>query len=324
MAEPQYKPAQAPESTVIRGDGVELACFVSGPADAPTLVFVHGYPDNHSVWDRLIAQLESDYRCVRYDVRGAGASSKPRRTASYELAHLAADLEAVLRWASPKAPVHLIGHDWGSIQAWEAVTDPTLADRIASFTSISGPCLDHVGHWLRAQWHNDRSGLLGQLRKSWYIAAFHIPVVPGVLWRHVLGPRWPVIARRLEGEALPTTATQGEDGAIGIRLYRANILKRLRTPRERHAQAPVHVIVPQRDPFVGPGFTRGLDRWVKTLTVTRVDGAHWAIHSQPREIAAACRDFIARQKEPAHARKAPTRRRHTSKHVSPETGGGLS
>jgi pimeloyl-ACP methyl ester carboxylesterase len=282
-------------TATIRGDGVNLACHATGPANRPVLVFVHGYPDNHHVWDRLVAELADDYRCVRYDVRGAGESDRPPATADYRLDRLEADLQTVIDWASPNAPVHLIGHDWGSIQTWEAVTDPALADRIASFTSISGPCLDHVGHWLRQQWKQDRTGLLKQMRKSWYIAAFHLPLLPSLLWHGPLARRWPAIATRLEGEPLPVNPTQAEDGATGIRLYRANIAARLRAPRERHAQAPVQVITPRRDPFVGPGFVTGLERWVAELTVTPIDAAHWVIQTHPQTIARHCRQFIARR-----------------------------
>ena len=73
--------AEAHDDTVfVRGDEVDLACHVCGPADAPVLVFVHGYPDNHRVWDRLVTELAAHYRCVRYDVRGAGESSRPTDT----------------------------------------------------------------------------------------------------------------------------------------------------------------------------------------------------------------------------------------------------
>lgn len=47
-------------------------------------------------------------------------------------------------------PFHLAAHDWGSIQAWEAVTDLKLAGKILSFSTISGPCLDHVALYLRS------------------------------------------------------------------------------------------------------------------------------------------------------------------------------
>lgn len=289
------------ESVTIQGDGVRLSCHATGARTDPTIVFVHGYPDNHTVWEPVIAELEQDFRCVRYDVRGAGDSSCPRRTSAYRLAHLRADLEAVIDWASPDAPVHLIGHDWGSIQGWEAATDPALASRIASFTSISGPCLDHAGHWLRQQWRQQPAAARSQLGKFWYIFAFHLPVLPQLAWRSILPRLWPRMTTRTEGRPLPASSSLGRDGAHGVKLYRANVMQRLRKPRERHAQAPVQVITPQRDAFVGPDAVDGLEQWVDSLTVTAIDAPHWALVTHPEEIAAHCAGFIRRHTDRATA-----------------------
>jgi pimeloyl-ACP methyl ester carboxylesterase len=46
--------------------------------------------------------------------------------------------------------VHLLAHDWGSIQTWAAVTDESVMGKIASFTSISGPHLQYAGKFLRS------------------------------------------------------------------------------------------------------------------------------------------------------------------------------
>ena len=46
--------------------------------------------------------------------------------------------------------VHLLAHDWGSIQAWAAVTDESVMGKVASFTSISGPHLQYAGKFLRS------------------------------------------------------------------------------------------------------------------------------------------------------------------------------
>jgi len=288
-------------ATLRRGD-VRTRCYASSPVrddTRPTIVLVHGYPDTHAVWDRLVEQLADDFRCVRYDVRGAGASSRPGATSAYRLNELQADLEAVIDWASPEAPVHVIGHDWGSIQSWEAVTDPRLAHRISSFTSISGPCLDHVGHWLRDQWHNDRTSLKKQMRRSWYIGLFHLPLLPTLAWHTLLARRWPQTVARMEGQTLPVNPTLAQDGANGIKLYRANVFARLRRPRERIAQVPVQIITPMRDAFVAPGFARGLERWVADLTVTPIDAAHWAVLTHPQAMAKHCADFIRARASPA-------------------------
>ncbi len=135
--------------TEVVSGGLRLAVYAEPGGPGPVVLLVHGYPDTHAVWTMIHAELGSELRVVRYDVRGAGASQAPRQRAGYRLEHLAEDLFAVADAVSPDAPVHLVAHDWGSIQAWHAVTDPRAAGRIASFTSISGPCLDHTGYWLR-------------------------------------------------------------------------------------------------------------------------------------------------------------------------------
>lgn len=102
----------------------------------PTIIMVHGFPDNSLIWQKIAERLSPLFNVVAYDVRGAGGSSIPQHTADYKLKHLIDDLEAVINHISPQQKVHLVGHDWGSIQCWEAVTSPHLHSKIASFTSI--------------------------------------------------------------------------------------------------------------------------------------------------------------------------------------------
>ena len=64
------------QQRVRSGDGVELAVYETGEPSAPTILAVHGYPDNHTVWDGILPLLAADFRVVTYDVRGAGASPK--------------------------------------------------------------------------------------------------------------------------------------------------------------------------------------------------------------------------------------------------------
>lgn len=73
-------------------------------------------------------------------------SSAPDHTQAYDLEHLVGDLAAVVDVMSPGQPVHLICHDWGSIQSWEAGTTERMAGRIASYTMISSPSRDHAAY----------------------------------------------------------------------------------------------------------------------------------------------------------------------------------
>ncbi|HEX4791034.1 MAG TPA: alpha/beta fold hydrolase [Actinospica sp.] len=251
-------------------------------AEPPVILFVHGYPDSHATWDEVLARLGPGVRTVRYDVRGAGASDAPRSLRGYRLDELADDLFAVADTVSPDRPVHLVAHDWGSIQSWHAATDPRAPRRIASFTSISGPCLDHTGYWFRERFRHPsprRSAqLLRQGSKSWYIYAFHVPFAAPLLWRYWLAKAWPDLLRRTEGiEPGPRRPqpTLQRDAIRGIGLYRANMLPHLLRPEFRYAHIPVQLISPTRDRFVSPALADGLEHWAPDLRRHTLACGHW-------------------------------------------------
>lgn len=88
-------------SEVTSTDGLLLRVYESGQQGAPTVVCVHGYPDDHTVWDAVAVELAARYHVVSYDVRGAGESGKPRGRRAYRLDQLAVDLAAVVEAVSP-------------------------------------------------------------------------------------------------------------------------------------------------------------------------------------------------------------------------------
>ncbi|TAK96719.1 MAG: alpha/beta fold hydrolase [Aquabacterium sp.] len=276
-------------------DGV-LRAESWGPADAPVIVLVHGYPDNRSEWREVAEQLADQYRVVAYDVRGAGDSFKPTGRAAYRLDRLTADFKAVIDAVSPNRPVHLVGHDWGSVQSWEFVTEPSLKGRIASYVSCSGPCLDHMGFWLRGRLSRPTPRHLYQfviqMLKSWYVYMFQLPWWPEAQWRLFIGKHWPTLVRWTEGTIITPRPTQVSDGMHGVWLYRANVFQRVMAPRERHAQAPVMVLVATKDNFVSPWLSEDLSRWVPSLERREIKAAHWVNVADPVGFASHVRSFI--------------------------------
>lgn len=273
----------------VASKGAELAVYEFGPQpgpEVPTLLLVHGYPDDHRVFLAAIRDLARTHHVVAYDTRNAGASAVIDVPGDFTLTVLVDDLFAVLA-AVDAADVHLVGHDWGSIQGWAAVQDPRAAGLIARYTSISGPDLRHFARWVQSRYSRPAAWpqLAGQLARSWYIAAFLLPKLPEAAWRLFLTRRYEQTAKR----------DVGDDPIRGLALYRANFFAGGTLPAGGRVAIPVQVVVPVKDPFLAPDLVEELEYWVDNLTVVRVDSGHWWPASRPAEFAELLRgSYISR------------------------------
>jgi 3-oxoadipate enol-lactonase len=52
-----------------------LPVFLSGQEKPKSIIFVHGFPYDHFMWDKQVAELSKNYFCVTYDIRGLGESN---------------------------------------------------------------------------------------------------------------------------------------------------------------------------------------------------------------------------------------------------------
>ncbi|MDH6226109.1 SDR family oxidoreductase [Streptomyces sp. MJP52] len=289
---------------MVRSGEVDLCVAELGPAggERPTVVLLHGYPDTKEIWSEVAGRLAERFHVVLYDVRGHGRSTAPRPPrGGYALERLGDDFLAVTEAVSPGRPVHLVGHDWGSVQGWDFVTRPRTAVRIASFTTISGPSLDHFSHWMRRGLTRPSprrtARVLGQAARSWYVAALHVPVVPELLWRvtPALTRSWRALLRKSEGvesEEYPTSSL-GSDGARGAWLYRDNVRSSLRIPRaDARTDLPVQLVVALRDPFLSPSLHDGLEHWAPRLVRRTLPVGHAVPLTRPDQLARWVTGFV--------------------------------
>ncbi|MEV0340601.1 SDR family oxidoreductase [Nocardia sp. NPDC050713] len=285
---------------IVRSGEFDLAVYEYGDPADPTVVLVHGWPDTHHLWDAVVPLLTPRFHVVTYDTRGHGRSTRTQRTADFRLEELAADFYAVADAVSPDAPVHVLAHDWGSVQVWEAVCEPRAADRIASFTSVSGPNLDHIGKWVRARLSRPTPRNIWQpftqLLSSAYTAFFMTPVLPRAAFT-ALGTeeRWQRVVSLMNDTPTSNVTlapTFRRDIVDGLRIYRANIVPRLLGPRERHTEVPVQLIVAGRDVAVRPAGYDDERKWVSRLWRRDVPAGHWMPFSHPELLATATTELI--------------------------------
>lgn len=282
----------------VESGGLRISVVEEG--SGPTVILVHGFPDSLSVWDGVADRLAGRFRVVRYDVRGHGASDAPPHRSGYRVEALAADLRAVKDAVSPGEPVHLVGHDWGSIQGWAAL-DPAL---FRSYTSISGPDLDHVSAWLR-DWRRRPLRVLRQALCSWYTAVFQLPVLPELLWS------LPGLRRRFLAD--PRAARNG------LQLYRANLFTPPGPPRS--VTVPVQQVALTRDPYVTGPLLDAAEPWCANLWRRELVAGHWAPRTHPDAVARLIADFVDHVDGRPAPRELARARRGTS---TGELGGHLA
>ena len=79
------------------------------PGEEPTIVLMHGFPDNLHLYDRLIPYLSPPRRVIAFDFLGWGASDKPPGY-PYTAANQVGDLDAVITQLRLQQVI-LVAHD---------------------------------------------------------------------------------------------------------------------------------------------------------------------------------------------------------------------
>lgn len=277
----------------VKSQDVELYTQVHGNADMPTVVLLHGYPDCHRTWGKQVEAFQQDYQVVCFDMRGAGRSTCSSQEHAYRIDNMMADIEAVIDAVVGKqGRVHLVGHDWGSVIGWSFITEEYYAQRVISYTSMSGPHLGLMLSWARrcvlsgdVRQFRD---LAQQLMNSWYVAFFNVPRVPELLlkrfglfaWKHALqdngvnktDPYLDIDQHQLESFTLNT-----------LGLYRQNPLSPPEIPQKNAIKVPVQLIVPTGDNFISDKLYCYYGDYVQRLSKHEIDAKHWAHHSHSKK-----------------------------------------
>ncbi len=100
-----------------------LSVFTDGNKNNQAIIFIHGFPYDHTMWDSQVEVLKEKYFCVRYDIRGLGES--PAGDGQYTMEMFVDDLEFVIAQMKLLKPV-ICGLSMGgyiSLRALERIQD---------------------------------------------------------------------------------------------------------------------------------------------------------------------------------------------------------
>lgn len=285
----------------IRANGLDVAYLQMGPQDGPLALCLHGFPDHAHTWMFLLPALaDAGYRAVAPWMRGYHPTGLAPG-GFYQAGALGADANALHEQLGGDARAVVIGHDWGAVAAYSAAS--SAPDRWRRVVSMAVPPGET---WIP---HVPRDP--DQVRRSWYIAFFQLPLLPerfltdGDLARihHLWEAAWPPYREYPRfREALHRTFSAPGTIEAALAYYRALVRPTRRSRRYRSQQRAAWRIPPQpllhihgaRDGAVGADQAdRARALLSRGSRVEVLDGArHWVHLDRPDHVRELVLGFI--------------------------------
>lgn len=269
--------AQPSGSSGLPSKSVKVEGFNQNVVDVgsgPTVLMLHGFPNNSSDWRYQIPELvKAGYRVIAPDLLGLGKSDKPLAPENYTTAKDAERALALLSSLGVQR-ARIVGHDRGGGASWYiAAHHPDRVEQLVALT---------VGHS-----NAGRNPTIEQMEKSWYMLLFQFPEAEEMLkkgnWR--LFRNW----MRNHPDTDRWIADLTPDGALtaGLGWYRAN-----RRPGAPPAPPLPDVTVPAlglwtiEDHYLLPDYMLGTYRYMRaSWRAERIDGAsHFLMLDQPQRV----------------------------------------
>ncbi len=95
-----------------------LSVFLEGNNKNKSIIFIHGFPYDHAMWQAQIEELSERYFCVAYDIRGLGES--PAGDGQFTMESFVDDLETIIKELKLNKPI-LCGLSMGGYIALRAL-----------------------------------------------------------------------------------------------------------------------------------------------------------------------------------------------------------
>jgi len=271
-------------------DGLDIAYREAGPANAPTLLLLHGFPTSSHMFRDLIPALADKFHIVAPDLPGFGRSSMPSRTEfAYTFDHLA---DVISRFTEvvglKKFGIYIF--DYGSpVGLRIAVKHP---ERISAIISQNGNAyvegLSDGWNPIRSYWKDPSDANRDALR------GFLSPET--TYWQYTHGTTDPTLVSP-DGYSLDDFY-MARPGAHEVQLdllldYASNVAMYpdFHAYFKKH-QPPVLAVWGKNDPFFLPPGAEAFKRDVPGARVEFFDTGHFALETHHGEIAKVIRDFL--------------------------------
>jgi pimeloyl-ACP methyl ester carboxylesterase len=270
-------------------DAGGLRVHVAEAGAGEPVLLLHGWPQHHYMWHRVIERLAPRYRLIAPDLRGFGWTEAPGH--GYDGDTFARDQIALLD-ALGIERVKLIGHDWGGWTSMLlALEHPQRIERMIA--------IDTPHPWQRSRLKN-----LLEIWRIWYVAANATPGLGAWLHRrtnHVAG----ILRRGNAGSpfteeelaAYADSFRDSERARAASALYRHYLQvfgQALRGRwRGRRITIPALLMFGARDLYVPPKLAQGYERHAAEMQLEIVpDAGHFLVDEQPELVSERAIEFF--------------------------------
>jgi pimeloyl-ACP methyl ester carboxylesterase len=275
----------------IQADGVTVFYREAGPADAPVVLLLHGFPTSSFQYRELIPRLADRYRVIAPDLPGFGFTEvPPDRHYKYTFDALANTIQAFTDALNLKRYA-LYVFDYGAPTGFRlAMARP---ERITAIVSQNGNAYEEgLGDaWapIRQYWKNPTPENRETLRQALSPA--------GIRWQYTEGVSDPSVIAP-EGYTLDAALIERSGNMeiqLDLFLDYANNVKLYPAFQEyfRKSKPPLLAIWGKNDPFFIPPGAEAYPRDNPNATVQFLDTGHFALETHLEEISAAMRHFLA-------------------------------
>jgi len=286
----------------VEADGVQVFYRHAGPANAPAILLLHGFPTSSFMFRELIPRLASEYRVIAPDLPGFGFTEVPsERQYAYSFDQLALTIEAFTQALKiNRYAIYLF--DYGAPIGFRlAMAHP---ERITALITQNGNAYEEgLGDaWdpIRKYWTAPTAQNRDTLRQS-------ILTAGGTRWQYTHGVAKPESIPP-ESYTLDTTLlerTGNKEIQLDLFLDYASNVRLYPKFQEyfRKSKPPLLAIWGKNDPFFLPPGAEAFRRDIPSAKVQFLDTGHFALETHVVEVASAMRDFLEMSGNKPHSKE---------------------
>lgn len=293
-AAPAESASTATLHKTIKVDGLDIFYREAGPAGAPTLVLLHGFPTSSHMFRELIPRLSDRYHVIAPDYPGFGQSSMPSASEfNYTFDHLADVVDAFLQQLGI-ARYSFYVMDYGAPVGYRIAT--RHPERVQALIVQNGNAYEEgLGEFwgvLKAYWKDHAEAQAAELRKNFSLEATRWQYTQGVRQPEKISPdSWVIDAALL---------SRPGNQEIQLALFYDYGSNPGRYPQWqayfRDRQPPMLIVWGKNDPIFPAAGAAPYRRDLKNLEFHLLDTGHFALEEDGAVIAGLIRSFLARQK----------------------------